>query len=58
MSESLKELLKQRDGHIPTVLHYEELLYAITNKLDISYETARKRYGQYTYTQWAKIIKF
>ena len=44
------------DNSLPTVAEYSKLLDIAQNKLGISRETARKRYGLYTVGQWKKLL--
>lgn len=56
-SESLKKLLAQRDGHIPLVSHYTELLDMAVSLFHITKDEAREKYGKFTYAQWAELME-
>ena len=47
---------REDDDFLPTVMQYSQLLDMAHNKLGISKEEARKRYGLYTIGQWKNLL--
>ena len=53
-----ERFMKQKVGVLPTCEHYGELLGLAVARLGISREEARKRYGRYTYAEWADLLGY
>lgn len=56
MKRTLKKLLKARCDKLPLCEHYK-LLLTWSTRITGSIEESRKRFGMYTYGQWAELIK-
>lgn len=56
MSQSLESMIRQRVGLLPLCGHYSELLGVAVRKLAITENEARKRYGRFTYAEWAGVL--
>lgn len=56
MKSTLKKLLKARCNKLPLCEHYR-LLLAWSVRITGSIEESRKRFGMYTYGQWAELIE-
>ena len=57
MNKLLERFLKAKVNVMPTCMHYGELLSLAVTKLGITESEARKKYGQFTYAEWAKLLK-
>lgn len=57
MNLLLERFLKSKVKVMPTCAHYAELLDLAVAKLGITKDEARKKYGQFTYAEWAKLLK-
>lgn len=58
MDRMFERFMKSRVGVLPTCKHYAELVDMAVVKLGITKEEARKRYGHYTYAEWAKLLEY
>lgn len=57
MNKLLERFLKAKVNVMPTCAHYGELLGLAMTKLGITENEARKKYGQFTYAEWAELFK-
>lgn len=51
-----KQQLAKKDL-LPTVTEYSHFLDKATEKLNISRDEARSKYGQFTYGQWKELLQ-
>lgn len=57
MNKLLERFLKAKVKVMPTCMHYVELLGLAMTKLGITESEARKKYGQFTYAEWAELLE-
>ena len=57
MQTELKEI-KNWDCHdkMPTIMDYQKLLNIASRKFNLSINKCRDKFGQYTYSQWKKLL--
>lgn len=46
----------QNSDLIPTIIDYTKFLYSAVTKFNIDINTARKKYGNFTYKQWNQLL--